>query len=143
MHPSLLSSSSISTDQQPLQQYFRPLQLSALTNLAILYLHGAFSSPAEARLADWDALRLLTSLRFLAISGNRLPALPRAVAQMTQLHVGCVLTCIAYGMDGCDARNSVCSALAGGQKHAGQLLAGCGAGCQAPAAMHGHRLHNH
>ncbi|KAI7841155.1 hypothetical protein COHA_005121 [Chlorella ohadii] len=64
-----------------------PSVVSVLTNLKILYLHGAFSSRAAAsEMADWDALRPLTSLRFLAISGNRLPALPPAVAQMTHLH---------------------------------------------------------
>ena len=84
--PSLLQHIDISTPQQSIQ----PLQVSVLTNLKILYLHGAFSSRAAAsEMADWDALRPLTSLRFLAISGNRLPALPPAVAQMTHLHVGC------------------------------------------------------
>lgn len=74
-----------------------PLQLSGLTRLKVLYLHGAFRRTLEpgAAVAEaaWDALRPLTALRFLAISSNSLPALPPAVAQMAHLHVSCCRAC--------------------------------------------------
>lgn len=73
------------------------LQLSGLTRLKVLYLHGAFCRTLEpgAPVAEaaWDALRPLTALRFLAISSNSLPALPPAVAQMAHLHVSCCRAC--------------------------------------------------
>ena len=64
------------------------LQLSALTRLRILYLHGIATSDAVPPEPSWDTLRPLTALRFLAISGNSLPQLPAAVAAMTHLRVG-------------------------------------------------------
>ena len=62
-----------------------PRQLSALTNLRVLYLHNAL----DVAPADWEALRPLARLAFLSISGNRLHELPPAVAAMPQLQVGC------------------------------------------------------
>ncbi|PRW33171.1 small GTP-binding [Chlorella sorokiniana] len=62
-----------------------PSAVSALTRLKILYLHNAFSPNYMPPEAAWDALRPLTALRFLAVSGNSLPALPPAVVQMSHL----------------------------------------------------------
>jgi hypothetical protein len=71
-----------------------PRQLSALTNLRVLYLHNAFvhapgQAPLDVAPTDWEALRPLARLAFLSISGNRLHELPPAVAAMPQLQVGC------------------------------------------------------
>lgn len=71
-----------------------PLQVSALTNLRVLYLHNAFHRTARLAPADWDALRPLCRLAFLSISGNRLHQLPPAVACMRRLQVrGCGCGC--------------------------------------------------
>jgi hypothetical protein len=70
-----------------------PRQLSALTNLRVLYLHNAFvhapdQEPLDVAPADWEALRPLARLAFLSMSGNFLHTLPPAVAAMSQLQVG-------------------------------------------------------
>ena len=70
-----------------------PRQLSALTNLRVLYLHSAFvrtpgQEPLDGASADWEALRPLARLSFLSISANQCRKLPSAVAAMPQLQVG-------------------------------------------------------
>lgn len=93
------------------------LQISALTRLKILYLHGAFNhSAAPVAEAAWEALRPLTALRFLAISGNCLPTLPPAVAQMSHLLVSSFICEVAAGVGVAAQRASApyCLPLEGG-----------------------------
>jgi hypothetical protein len=61
--------------------------VSALTGLRILYLHNAFNRNAAVPPGAWDALRPLTRLAFLSLSGNGLQAVPPAVAAMSWLQV--------------------------------------------------------
>lgn len=64
------------------------LQVSQLTALRILYLHRCFADPdTRVETRDWEALRPLTSLAFLSISGNKLAQLPPVVAGMSHLQV--------------------------------------------------------
>lgn len=87
------------------------LQISALTFLKILYLHGAFNHNATpVAEAAWDALRPLTALRFLAISGNCLPTLPPAVAQMSHLLVSGYVCEGAAGVGGGSEGMRICAA---------------------------------
>lgn len=64
-----------------------PPQVSALTNLRVLYLHDTFHRRAAVAPGDWDALRQLRRLSFLSVSCNRLAHLPPPVLEMTHLRV--------------------------------------------------------
>lgn len=75
---------------QPQPRTRRSLQVSALTNLRILYLHKTLGLWAEVPADAWEALRPLSALLFLSISGNSLYELPPVVAGMTQLRVSAV-----------------------------------------------------
>lgn len=84
------------------------LQLTALRQLRILYLHNIIVPTLEGQPPPpevWEPVRACTALAFLSISGNGLRELPPAVADMAHLQVGstCWARCGQGACMGCAA----------------------------------------